>query len=157
MRLKELDCLVRQTLVNKYFLLNNLRDLHVSKVYEWHCYSVLCLVAQLCPILWDPLDCSPAGLSMGILQARILEWVAMPSSRGSSQPRDQTQVSRIASRFFTSWVTREAHCIFRLIEHKYLIMKLLAYVYKVKTVKYYMMKLRYLGIYHWLLNMMEKG
>ena len=45
---------------------------------------------------------------MGILQARILEWVAMPSSRGSSQPRDQTQVSHIAGGFFTSWTTREA-------------------------------------------------
>ena len=47
-------------------------------------------------------------LSMGILQARILEWVAIPSSRGSSQPRDQTQVSRIAGGFFTNWATREA-------------------------------------------------
>ena len=47
-------------------------------------------------------------LSMGILQARILEWVAIHFSRGSSQPRDQTQVSQIASRFFTVWATREA-------------------------------------------------
>ena len=46
--------------------------------------------------------------SMGILQARILVWVAMPSSKGSSQPRDQTQVSRIAGRFFTDWATRKA-------------------------------------------------
>ena len=45
----------------------------------------------------------------GILQARMLEWVAFPYSRGSSQPRDQTQVSRIAGRFFTSWATREAY------------------------------------------------
>ena len=45
---------------------------------------------------------------MGILQARILEWVAMPSSKGSSQPRDQTQVSYIAGGFFTNWVIREA-------------------------------------------------
>ena len=44
----------------------------------------------------------------GILQARILERVAFPFSRGSSQPRDQTQVSRIADGFFTSWGTREA-------------------------------------------------
>ena len=44
----------------------------------------------------------------GILQARILERVAFPFSRGSSQPRDQTQVSRIAGRFFTIWATREA-------------------------------------------------
>ena len=47
-------------------------------------------------------------LSMGILRARILEWVAMPSSRGSSQLRDQIQVSHIAGRFFTIGVTREA-------------------------------------------------
>ena len=44
----------------------------------------------------------------GILQARILEWVATPFSRGSPQPRDRTQVSHIAGRFFTSWATREA-------------------------------------------------
>ena len=49
-----------------------------------------------------------APLSVEILQARILEWVAMPSSRGSSEPRDQTQVSRTAGEFFTSWATREA-------------------------------------------------
>ena len=48
----------------------------------------MCLVTQLCPALCDPMDRSPqAPLSMGTLQARILEWVAMPSSRGSSQPR----------------------------------------------------------------------
>ena len=52
------------------------------------------LVTQLCPILCDPMDCRPPGSSVnGILQARILEWVAIPFSRGSSQPRDQTQVS----------------------------------------------------------------
>jgi len=45
---------------------------------------------------------------MGILQARILEWVAKLSFRGSHQPRDQTQVSRIAGEFCTHWVTREA-------------------------------------------------
>ena len=44
----------------------------------------------------------------GILQARILEWVAIPFSRGSSQTRDQTQVSHIAGGFFTSWAMREA-------------------------------------------------
>ena len=63
---------------------------------------VLCLVAQLCLTLCDPMDYSlPAPLSIGILQARILEWFAMPSSRGSFQPRDQTQVSQIAGGFFT--------------------------------------------------------
>ena len=44
----------------------------------------------------------------GILQVRILEWVAFPFTRGSSQRRDQTQVSHIADRFFTSWATKEA-------------------------------------------------
>ena len=48
-----------------------------------------------------------APLSLGILQARILEWVAMPSYRSSSQPRDQTQVSRIVGGFFTDWATRD--------------------------------------------------
>jgi len=52
------------------------------------------LVAQSCLFLCNPIDCSPPGSSVhGILQARILEWIAMPSSRGSSQPRDQTLVS----------------------------------------------------------------
>ena len=67
------------------------------------------LVAQSCPTLCNPVDCSPPGSSVGgILQARILEWVAMPSSRGSSQPRDQTQVSHTTARFFTVWATKEA-------------------------------------------------
>ena len=49
------------------------------------------LVAQLCPTLCNPMDCSPRGSSVhGILQARILEWVAVPFSRGSSRPRGQT-------------------------------------------------------------------
>ena len=73
------------------------------------CCVMLCLVAQLCPTLCDPMDCSPPGSSVhGILQSRILEWVAMPSSRGSSQPRDWTQVSCIAGKFFTTEPAREA-------------------------------------------------
>ena len=64
--------------------------------------AVAVSVTQLCPTLFKPVDCSPPGSSVqGILQARILEWVALPSSRGSSRPRDQTQVSCIAGRFFT--------------------------------------------------------
>ena len=54
------------------------------------------------------MSCSrQAPTEHGILQARILEWVAMPLSRGSSQPKDQTQVSCIAGRVFTVWATRE--------------------------------------------------
>ena len=67
------------------------------------------LAAQLCPTLWDPVDCSPPGSSVHeILQVRILEWDVIPFSRGSSQPRDRTQVSCIAGRFFTVWATTEA-------------------------------------------------
>ena len=63
-------------------------------------------VAQSCPTLCNPMDCSPPGSSVhGILQARILEWVAISFSRGSSQPRDRTQVSRIAGRCFNLWAT----------------------------------------------------
>ena len=64
-------------------------------------------IAQLCPTLCDPLDCNPPGSSIhAIFQARILEWVAIPISRGSFWPRDQTRVSRIAGRLFTIWATK---------------------------------------------------
>ena len=67
-----------------------------------------CSDTQSCLSLCDPMDYSPPGSFVhGILQARILERVAMPSSKGSSQPRDRTQVSCIAGRFFTVWATRE--------------------------------------------------
>ena len=59
-------------------------------------YKVKVSVTQSCPTLWDPTDCSlPRSSVHGILQARILEWGAIPFSRGSSRPRDQTLVSRI--------------------------------------------------------------
>ena len=58
-------------------------------------------VAQSCLTLCGPVDCSPPGSSIhGVLQARILEWVAISFSRGSSRPKDRTQVSRIAGRGF---------------------------------------------------------
>ena len=65
-------------------------------------------VAQSCPTPCDPTDCSlPSSSVHGIFQARVLEWVAISFSRGSSQPRDQTQVSHIVGRRFTIWATRE--------------------------------------------------
>ena len=64
-------------------------------------------VTQLCPTLWYPMDYTVHG----ILQARILEWVAFPFSRGSSQPRDRTQVSHIVGGFFTSWATRTGYSL----------------------------------------------
>ena len=64
--------------------------------------KVKVLVVQLCLTLCNPMDYSPPGSSIhGILQARILEWVAIPFSRGSFQHRDQTSVSCIAGRFLT--------------------------------------------------------
>ena len=70
--------------------------------------AVLCLVTQLCLTLRPHGLACQAPWSMGSLQARILERVAMPSSRGSSQSKDRAQVSCIAGGFFTSWATREA-------------------------------------------------
>ena len=68
---------------------------------------------QLCLTLCDPIDGSPLGSPVpGILQARILEWVAIPFLKGSFWPSNGTQVSCIAGRFFTIWVTREALNLF---------------------------------------------
>ena len=74
-----------------------------------HEVKVEVLVAQSCPTLCDPLDCSPPGPSVHkICQARTLEWRAIPFLRGTSWSRDQIQVSHITGRFFTIWATREA-------------------------------------------------
>ena len=93
--------------------------INVIKLFPRYCTKnlPLCLIftatlcgtevkaAQSCPTL-----CNSMGYTVhGILQARILEWVAFPFSRGSSQPRDRTQVSHTAGGFFTNWATREAH------------------------------------------------
>ena len=65
-------------------------------------------VTQSCPTLCDPMDCSLPGSSVhGILQAIVLKRIAIPLSRGSSQPGDQTCVSHIVDRRFTVWATRE--------------------------------------------------
>ena len=67
------------------------------------------LVARLCLTLCDSMDCSPPDSSVhGIFQARILRWVSISFSWGSSWPRDQTQVSSITGRFFTIWATQKA-------------------------------------------------
>ena len=65
-------------------------------------------VSQSCPTLCNPMDCSPPGSSAhGISKARILEWVAMPSSRGSSQSRDRTHISCIGRWVLYPWATRK--------------------------------------------------
>ena len=73
------------------------------KVLFYHKHTEV-KVTQSCPTLCNPMHYTVHGT----LQARILEWVAFPFPRESSQPRDQTQDSRIAGRFFTSWATRGA-------------------------------------------------
>ena len=65
-------------------------------------------VSQLCPTLCNPMDCNLPGSTVhGILQARILEWLAISFSRRSLRPRDCTRVSRVVGRRFTIWATRE--------------------------------------------------
>ena len=76
-------------------------------------------VAQSCLTLCDPMDCSLPGSSVrGILQAIVLKWIAIPFSRGSSRPRDQTWVFRIVDRRFTLWATwrnikLKFHCLYQ--------------------------------------------
>ena len=70
------------------------------------------LVAQQCLTLCDPVDCNPSGSPLqGTLQARILEWVAIPFSRGSSQPRDHTWVSRVAADSLLEKALRLLKCV----------------------------------------------
>ena len=78
---------------------------------SWHIHATqnCCLVAKLCQTLCTPMDCSPARSSVhGISQARILEWVAISFSMGSSPPSDGTCVSWIGRRILYHWATREA-------------------------------------------------
>ena len=85
---------------NTYIFICNFLYLYVNTESE---------VTQSCPTFCDPMDCSLPGSSVhGIFQARVLEWVAISFSRGSSWPRDRTLVSCIACRCFTVWATREA-------------------------------------------------
>ena len=79
-------------------------------------------VAQSCPTLWDPMDCSLPGSSLhGILQARVLEWGAIAFSRGSSRPRDRTRVSCIPGGRFNLWATTAIPLLgIKIIENRYL-------------------------------------
>ena len=84
-------------------------DLDQSQVSLWGWLNIKVKVTQSCLTLCNPMDCSLPGSSVHrLLQTRILEWVAVPFSRGSSQARDRTHISHTADRFFTVWVTREA-------------------------------------------------
>ena len=88
--------------------------------------KVKVLVVQSCPTICDTMDCSRPGSSVrGILQARILEWGAIPFSRGSSRLRNWTWVSCIAGWFFTIWATRGVPFYNWLIFHCILVRQLL--------------------------------
>ena len=90
-----------------YFVTASPKDIECPTSLVW-CVCV-CITAQLCPTLCDPMNNSPPDSSAhGISQARILWWVNMHFSRGSSRPKDWTLVSCIAGRFFTVWATTEA-------------------------------------------------
>ena len=89
-------------------LLRNLYAGQESTVRTGHRTTKWSEVIQSYPTLCDPMDCGlPSSSVHGIFQARILEWVAISFSRRSSQPRDQTQVSRTVGRHFTVWTIRE--------------------------------------------------
>ena len=93
-----------------YFLTTMwLNWIELNQHFTYCLVSVNVLVTLLCPTLCDPMDWSLQGSSvLGILQAVILEWVAIFFSRGSFWLRDWTLVSCIAARYFTVWATREA-------------------------------------------------
>ena len=122
---------------SKCLLITIFSDFGAQKSKVWHCFhcfpiyfpwsdgtrchqiTMLCVsgtnivlwtkLLQLCPTLYDPMDCGPPVSTVhGIPQARILEWVAIPFSRGSSLPRDWTLISGSVGRQFTVWATREA-------------------------------------------------
>ena len=94
------------TIEIKVYWMNTWVNIIKADDHQIECYVYL--VAQSGLTLCNPIDCSPPGSSVhGIPQTRILEWVAIPFSRGSSWPRNQIQVSYIAGRSFTIWATRQ--------------------------------------------------
>ena len=81
-------------------------DLDLTESHLPNSMCVCVWVTKACLTLCDPMNCSPLTSSVhGILQARMLKWVAVPCSGGPSQPRDRTQVSCTAGRFLTFWAT----------------------------------------------------
>ena len=97
----------------------------------------------------NPIDCSPPGSPVHrILQAKILEWVAISFSRGSSWPRNWTQVSCIADRFWTNWATREA---FSFISYSYWIL------FPLFTKNFYSLQLGHINFYRAFYNSISQS
>ena len=87
---------------------NNFTMMYFSVGQFCSCPEWVSEVTQSCLTLCNPMDCSLPGSPLhGILQARVLEWVAISFSRGSSRPTDRTQISHIAGRCFNLWATRD--------------------------------------------------
>ena len=96
------DCSLSFTIIQCPY--DEMNDKFLDRKVKWS------EVAQSCPTLCNPMDCSLTGSSIhGIFQARVLEWVTISLSRVSSRPRDWTWVSRIVHRRFTVWATSEVH------------------------------------------------
>ena len=110
-RVKSLKKYISKTLmIFRYLIPSNI--FWISDYIVMDILCCFCLVAQSYSILCDPRDCSPPDSSVhGISQARILEWVAISFSRGSSQTRDRTHVSSIGRWILYSWAIREAHIL----------------------------------------------
>ena len=101
----------RKTSIVYWHIYMESRMMVLINLFFWCCCSLITalhaslLLLQLCPTLGNPMDCSLTGSSVrGTLQAGIVGWVAMPSSRGSFRPRDQICVS------FVSWIGRQVLC-----------------------------------------------
>ena len=106
---------IRNGQIVRLFEVNTQLKLNIEVLHRWQFHQAFSglvkklEVAQFCETLCDPKDCSLAGSSVhGIFQARVLEWVVISFSRGSSWPRDWTQVSCTAGRRFILWATKEA-------------------------------------------------
>ena len=108
---------LRRILFSNWSIVNLQCCVHFWCTENWFICRYACMFVQAlqpCLTLCDPMDYSPPGSSVhGILQARILEWVAMPSSRESSQSRDQNHISCTAGGFFTTMTMWEAYvCVY---------------------------------------------
>ena len=121
---------------------NQRKPTFVGQSRDWICSGAsqsLCLfslwkskseIAQSCPTVCDHIDCSLPGSSMhGVFQASVLEWAATSFSRGSSQPRGRTRVSRIVGRRFTIWATTEAPSLWKILNKYFRLMKIVMFTF----------------------------
>ena len=105
---EDMECIIRNRTQNKKQIRGCSHN-GCKRIFQDDYLVVERAIRSVCQTLCNPVDYSPPESSVhGIFQARILKWVVIPFSRGSSQPRVQTQVSLSAGGFFTSWAPRKA-------------------------------------------------